>query len=287
MNSQDKTETPQRQERDPTDVLVWINDIEVTKWVDGRVYWIPDSHCELSLRDLRYNSIIGTSSVLPLDLKAGQKVQIYDRVMPLGDVPSWEGTLTAVVGDQGTLKYQCFRYLISANKVTPKQEPDLVKDNLGQIYQSRACLDQSPWSFNGTPDQLAGSMHILPGGKLLLEMPGGGDDVLVLYLPDRMTGKPEPVLRCKRWGELEVVAKWYAKMNALAQAFWRAVAHVHHALPLPVSDKQEAIIAFCNKHHMTLAEFDRNYYARPVKHLEVMDASVVVHGIWTIEKIGK
>jgi hypothetical protein len=284
MDSQDKTETPQRQERDPKDVRVWINDIEVTEWVAGWVYWIPDSHCELSLRDLRHNSI---SSVLPLELKAGQKIQIYDRVIPRGDTPSWEGALTAVVGDQGTLKYQGFRYLISANEVTPKQDPNLVKDNLGQIYRALSKLDQSPWSFSCTPDQLAGSVQILPGGKLLLDIPGSGDDVLILYLPDRMTGKPEPVLRCKRWGELEVVAKWHGKMNELAQAFWRAVAHVHHALPLPVSDKQEAISAFCNKHHMTLAEFDRNYYARPVKHLEVMNASAVIRGIWTIEKIGK
>jgi hypothetical protein len=100
-------------------------------------------------------------------------------------------------------------------------------------------------------------------GRLLLTLHRSGDDVLTLYLPDRMTGEPEPVVVIKRWGETEVASKWQHRLGDLGQQFWRAVAHVYQALPLPVSPKQEAILAFCNEQHMTLAEFDRNYYARP------------------------
>jgi hypothetical protein len=56
-----------------------------------------------------------------------------------------------------------------------------------------------------------------------------------------MTNAPDQVLAIKRWGEVEVKPGWSRKMNDLAQGFWKAVAQVYHALPLPVSAKQEVV----------------------------------------------
>ncbi|MFA5135285.1 MAG: hypothetical protein WC505_05905 [Patescibacteria group bacterium] len=114
------------------------------------------------------------------------------------------------------------------------------------------------------------------------------DDLLVLYLPHRGPDDPEakiqPVLRVKRWGEVTVVPGWKNRMDETAMGFWRALAHVYRSLPLPVSPKQEAIIKFCTNNHMTLAEFDAQYYARPARHMEVVD-TCNVYGLWVIEKI--
>lgn len=118
------------------------------------------------------------------------------------------------------------------------------------------------------------------GVQLVLNS-SSSDDALVLYLPDRMTGAPVQVLACKRWGEVEVKPGWHRKLNEIAQGFWKAVAQVYHALPLPVSAKQEAIIAFCNERHMTLAEFDLHYYARPLRH----DGACVEISAWEIVKV--
>lgn len=94
-----------------------------------------------------------------------------------------------------------------------------------------------------------------------------GDDVLTLRLqhrgPDNTEPVMQPVLVVKRWGEVEVMSGWHKRMGDLAQKFWAAVAQVHHDLPAPVSPKQEAILAFCNEHHMNLAEFDRGYTMMP------------------------
>lgn len=129
----------------------------------------------------------------------------------------------------------------------------------------RQTIDRSVCTVNVLEDNRH-ECHTLhgPSGQLLMELPREGDDVLVLYLPDRVTGEPQPAVRCKRWGEVEFSSQAYGKVNELAQRFWRAVSQVHHDLPEPVSAKQEAILQFCNEKHMTLAEFDRQYYARPV-----------------------
>jgi hypothetical protein len=103
--------------------------------------------------------------------------------------------------------------------------------------------------------------------KCFLELLPNDDDILILSLPHRgpadAEAKVQPVLRVKRWGEVEVVPGWRNRMDETAMGFWRALAHVYQALPLPVSAKQEAIIKFCREHRMTLAEFDLQYYAKP------------------------
>jgi hypothetical protein len=126
-----------------------------------------------------------------------------------------------------------------------------------------------------------GEIQFTSFGQLLLKLQSEGDDAVVIYLPDRMTGEREPVITIKRWGEAVVKPGWHNRMNDLAQAFWRAVAQVYQALPLPVSPKQEAIIEFCNLHHMTLAEFDRQYYAKPLRY----SGQCVEIDAWEIVKV--
>lgn len=126
-----------------------------------------------------------------------------------------------------------------------------------------------------------GEIQFSSFGHLLLKLQSEGDDAVVIYLPDRMTGEREPVITIKRWGEAVVKPGWHKRMNDLAQAFWRAVAQVYQALPLPVSDKQETVIKFCNEHTMTLAEFDRQYYAKPLRY----SGQCVEIDAWEIVKI--
>jgi hypothetical protein len=113
-----------------------------------------------------------------------------------------------------------------------------------------------------------------PAGETIMEVHATGDDVLVLHLLHRGSndGNPvvQPVLWVKRWGEVKVAPGLHHHMNDLAQRFWAAVAQVHRDLPAPCSPKQEAIIRFCNERHMTLAEFDQQWYARPAVHMDVL-----------------
>jgi hypothetical protein len=114
-------------------------------------------------------------------------------------------------------------------------------------------------------------------GKLLLTFPGEGDDLMVLHMPDPVSGENKPVLRLKRNSELDIDPCWRRHTGELALQFWRGVADVCRTLPPPVSPKQEAIIAFCTEKKMPLKEFDANYYAEPVNHGEVVDADVRVY----------
>lgn len=113
-----------------------------------------------------------------------------------------------------------------------------------------------------------------PGGEVQMELHTDGDDILVLHLRHRGSNNAnpvvQPVLWVKRWGEVEVAPGLHHHMGDLAQGFWRAVAQVHRDLPQPVSPKQEAILAFLNERHMTLAEFDQQWYARPAIHMDVL-----------------
>jgi hypothetical protein len=100
------------------------------------------------------------------------------------------------------------------------------------------------------------------------------DDVLTLHLlyrgPDDTEAVLQPIVTIKRWGEAKVMPGWHKRMGDLAQRFWAAVAQVHHDLPAPVSPKQKAILEFLNERHMTLAEFDQQWYARPAVHMDVL-----------------
>jgi len=130
-----------------------------------------------------------------------------------------------------------------------------------------------------------------PGGEVQMEIHCTGDDVLVLHLLHRGSNDPnpvvQPVLWVKRWGEVKVAPGLHHHMGDLAQRFWRAVAQVHRDLPQPVSPKLEAILAFLTERHMTLAEFDRQYYARPILHPSEVGRGTHETAVWEIMEIGK
>jgi hypothetical protein len=142
------------------------------------------------------------------------------------------------------------------------------KDAVEQIQKTAGSL---------APQPQRPMLAIPHEGKLLLTFPGEGEDLMVLHMPDPVSGENKPVLRLKRNSELDIDPCWRRHTGDLALQFWRAVADVCHTLPPPVSPKQEAIIAFCTEKKMPLKEFDAWYYAEPVNHGEVVDPGVRVY----------
>jgi hypothetical protein len=98
-----KQEKPMPQVRARENVRVWIDNVEVTQWLapSTDIRWTPGESCYLELCDRPADHMI-----VPRLFAVGQLIQIYDRVVALGDIPSWEGKIELVSKDLEVHGYQ-------------------------------------------------------------------------------------------------------------------------------------------------------------------------------------